>query len=195
VRKFDFEELETREEFTLTHTSTAATDRFFALSNLTTDFKKIYSIVVIDGLSSHPVRKRSPRQWDKVAPRPEASPITNRPQFYVKFQKKIEWYPIPDQAYTMQFRGVKWPTKFTATSTTQSDLNEKDDLIISFALAYAYRRLGEYDRARRMMQDAKEELGEGIDEETYDPDLELKPLFENEVFPDYDKDPFIRRMP
>jgi len=197
-RMYDWIELSTTEEISPTYTGTVATDRFFALSNMTNkNPKKIYSVIVIDGASSRKLIRKSPAQWDEVAPQPEATSRKGRPSHYVLWQDKIEWWPIPETSRKFDVRLMKWATNLTAGVTSgSSDLKEKDDAIIYLAAGMAFNSLGEYEKGKMFTGFGTSLLGESIDEEAREPGLLIKPLADDEpLVGDYWKDPFVSRNP
>ena len=178
ARKHDWIELSKTEEFSPTYSGTVATDRFFALSNLTNSNPKgIYSVIVIDGASSRKLIRRTPRQWDSIFPHHEAVTSIGRPSDYVLWQDKLEFYRIPETSRVFDMRLQAWPINQTSGATTgSSDLKEKDDAIIYLSAGMAFNSLGEYEKGRMFTGFGMQLVQEAIEMEERVVDRSLHPL-------------------
>ncbi len=196
VRRHDWEELMLTETKTLTYSGTIATDRFLAFSDLTqSEPKELFSIRFLDGSRSRKLIKVTPRTIDKYIPNPEGD-STGIPSVYIIWADKFEWWRVPDQAYTAEFRMSTWPTTFIGASDgVTSDLNRKDELIITLTTSYLYHQLGEYERAKNAYGIFIGLLNEAINEDQVAPDTDIKPNFEMDVIgrSNLVDDPFVRR--
>lgn len=146
--KAKFEELEVSEDKVLTYTGVPATDKVLAFSSLTnSNPHKIWSVRVIDGLTSWKLTYVQNRKFDLIVPNAAAEAV-DKPTHYTLWEKRFEWYPVINAAYTMRLRLSKWPTAFSdASPSATSSLSEKDDLIIWKATALAFASLGEMKKA------------------------------------------------
>ena len=196
VRKHDWEELMITETKLLTYSGTVATDRFLAFSNLTeSEPKEFFSIRFLDGANSRKLTRLTVRTMDQYIPNAE-NDSTGIPTLYLVWNSKLEWWRIPGAAYTAEFRMSTWPTTLIGGADgLLSDLNRKDELIITLATSYLYHQLGEYERAKNTYGIFLGQLGECIDEDANEPDREIKPAFELDVVGRSDgiNDPFVRR--
>lgn len=141
-----------------------------------------------------------PRRWDDKVVHPDFF-ARNQPRVYTRWggpEGQLEVAPMPDQAYTGTWRGLKRPTSFIGASSSQkSDLYEKDDLLIALAVTIALDSLDMEDRARAMWTRYRFMLSEAIDEDDTHPDGDIKPSFETMgrfVEPAYWRDPFVHSV-
>lgn len=183
ARLHDFFEMRrSSTSFTFPYTGVLATDRFIAFSTLSqTNPRKITRMLVIDGGTSWPLEGKSERQFDSLIPNPEFG-RTGRPEIYTLGvnhlgARRIELWPIPNQAYNGFIRWTNWPTALSGSSDV-SDFLEKDDVLIWLALSYLFHSLGEYERANKLFGMAKGQLTIAIDEDTDNPDTTLRPNWE-----------------
>jgi len=156
-------------EDVLTWSFTATTATF----TLPAVYRKINSIVVINGSSSKKLRRLLQRTWDLEVPYPTAL-STGQPLHYVLYEKKIELYPIPDITYSAQARVSLWPTDL-ALDASLSDFEQKDDLIIMLATVLAFNSLGDKDKAATCWQIFQTMLSEAMGEDMEEPDLDVLP--------------------
>lgn len=142
--------------------------------------RSIHSFVLLDtsaGVSSlgqsQKVTERPWRWFDKKYPAPEWLP-PGWPAEYCRWGRYIVMAPSPFQAFTAQLRWMSFATPFTTSGMSQSsDFENKDDLLISWALAYFHKILGRADRATYFEGLAKEQLDEAIDKDDDRPDIEV----------------------
>ncbi len=95
------------------------------------NMKDIYSLVLVDGTISVKLRYLNAREYDELRPAPEEW-SSQKPYHYIDYGKNFELAPIPDAIYSMVLRASDFPTVLSADAD-ESDLDEKDDLIISVA--------------------------------------------------------------
>jgi hypothetical protein len=200
VRAHMFEEFEITEDLTFPFASTDADATFIINANIS----KIWSIRVLkDALGnklagSNMLRYVPPKRWDERVTQPSFF-ARAQPSFYTRWggpQGNIEIAPMPDQAYTGKWRGLKRPTTFIgAAGTATSDLWEKDDLLITLTTVIALDSLDMDDRAQKMWGRYRFMLAEATADDDTQPDGDIKPSFENMgrfIEPEYWSDPFIR---
>lgn len=189
ARFHDFDEMETVAT-TLLHNTGSPNDRFVNLPNL----REVYSLVVEDGLLSHKLVQLPQGEWDKKLPLPSQYP-RGIPSHYVIWGYSVEVWPLPDKTYTLRMRWSRWPSDLMNDSD-RSELREKDDIIIHFALAYSNSTLGKYDDAMAHERIAVSHLSEAIRADQVKPDLRLRGAPEdlsNRPLPaEAWRDPFVR---
>ena len=110
----------------------------------------LYDLVLIDGDSSCKLPRRGVRSKDRAYPYPE-NDSQGRPTEYMVFDDYFELYPVPDAVYTVRMRFAKWPTEFTTSSTTGSDIEEADDILVALTTAKVFYHLQEFDKAAEWM--------------------------------------------
>lgn len=108
--------------------------------------KDISSIRLIDGAYSQKLTRRSTRWFDTKYPRPENF-STGRPSLYIRDGNFIEFFKIPNDAYTLYIRYPQWAVDLTSTSQV-SDLEDKDQLIVTTGVFETYFALEEYEDAK-----------------------------------------------
>jgi len=190
-------ELETSEDKVLTYTGVPATDKFLAFSSLTVSPHKIYSIRVLDGTMTTKLRYVPHGKVDLITPYPEDDGV-ERPTHYSIWQKKFEWIPIIDQAYTMRIRMSKFPAVFSdASPSAVSDLENKDDLLIAWATHRAFKSLGHKEESDSWFQSYTDSLDIALVDEITKPDAILTPQPSGDyaVTGEYWADPFLKSAP
>jgi len=178
-------------ELEVLETGTTTADQPYI--SLTTRFRDIYSIRLLDGSNSRKLEYVPLRLWDRRIPRPE-SYTTGRPSFYTFFSDKVRLWKVPDSAYSYEIRYIKYPTAFTAASSSTSDLEGKDDIIIALATSWAFRTLGEQDDADRWGRIGGFALKQAIEAEEGVTDFTVKATYDSTIG-EYWKDPWVRSMP
>lgn len=197
ARRANWNELRVLEEVTLTYSGTAKTDRFFAFSSLTNSNPRlIHAIVMRAGTSSWKIRKSLARVSDTVFPARDLY-STGKPRWYMEWEDKIEWSPVPDKSYVIELRITNWPTPLTGTN--KSDLDEKDDLLLLDASRRAMRSLGMHESALSMAKDYEFEMLDAINDNATKPDIFATPSNTVNALTGatakYWADPFTRRAP
>lgn len=194
ARRRRFDEIATTESFTATYTGTASIDKVVAFSSLTnTNPRAIISIRVLDGTSSDKLTYVPVRRWDRFVPSPD-SLATARPSHYTVYSRQIEWWRVPNKAYTFELRMGIWPVDLTTTSQV-SDLLEKDDAIVAAATYYGFRSNGFTKDAASWLADFASLMDEAKDEEFDRPDHDGKPAEPLGPPADYWADPFVGSAP
>ena len=122
--------------------------------------KNIFSIRLIDNGSSRKLIRVDSRRFDDLVPYPE-NLSEARSTHYIDFGTYFEVYPIPDAIYSLYMRISKFPKALTADSD-ESDLDEKDDIIIAGANGYGMEELRELDDATYWFKRFRELLNEAI---------------------------------
>jgi hypothetical protein len=172
------------------------------LSGSAHKLRRIHSIRIVENLSTdHKLVRRLPRQWDRLFPDSRAyatststSDITN----YVEWKNNIQLYRVPAAAYSLTLRYSRWPTDFSTQSTpstTKSDLDGKDDMIIALATHNLLQSLGMREDAQQwfaiysdLLRDAKADQDDEPDESRIpDGTSETSAPYANE----YWRDPFV----
>lgn len=196
--KTKFEELEVSEDKTLTYTGVPETDKVLAFSSLTnSNPHKIWSIRVIDGLTSWKLKYVANRKFDILVPNSAADAV-EKPTHYTIWQRRFEWFRVINQAYLIRIRMSKWPTALSdASPSGLSDLSEKDDLIISKATALAFQSLGEKAKYDAWNGTYEDYLDKCIINDSMVPDAILTPTPAEDsswVGGNYWADPFVQSV-
>lgn len=177
-RSYDFHEMATIGFAQMSFTQNTAIDKYLVLPPLT---KTVHSFVVLDtsaGLSSlgqsGKVIEKPWRWFDQRFPAPEWFP-PGWPQVYKRWGADfLVMVPAPILQFTAQISYTAFPTPFTAgAQTQQSDFEDKDDLLIAYAVAYLNKSLSRYDRAAASEEVAQKLLDEAVDRDDNRPDMEV----------------------
>lgn len=180
ARSYNFREMQKLEESAATVDGTKTYPMITGTSNLgLVRPKDISSIRLIDSENSIMLRRWSQRRFDKRFPYPE-NYSEGRPTIYARWGNNLVMYRIPDDAYTLHIRYTQWAADLT-TSTT-SDFDEKDQLIIAAGVLDTYLALQEYDDAKIW---AARYLGTLTDEIRSIGDDDWQPVAYSDGYPDY----------
>lgn len=153
--------------------------------------RAIISVTLQDGTNSRKLIYVPPRRWDLLIPRP-ASYTEMRPEFYTYSGERLYLHHVPDDAYTLQIRRIKNFTAFTNGGSSASDLDNKDEIIIAFMVAYCKRSIGEEDDGWKWENQARSLLKKAIAEDRRRPDFAIQAQYGSAYANDYWLDPFIR---
>lgn len=158
----------------LQYTATASTIASQQSYALPTGLRKLFSLVLQDGLESRKLKCIMPMEFDGKVPLP-SSQTTSRSWFYVPYKdsETFDLFPLPDDTYTLKMRYSLYPSDFTS-ATAVSQYTNCDDALVAYSTMFAFRWLQE-------LKDASywEKVGNDIIklvEENYD---------ESEQFPDW----------
>lgn len=168
ARLKDWEELQVLDTSSL---STVADNKFVTAP---TDIRKIYSLRLIDGSNSRKLVRKQQRLFDQKIPYPERY-ASRRPVFYIYWSGKFEFYPVPDAAYTLHLRYIKWPTALTTGSDVASDLDQKDDALINLAASWGFASLRNAKDANHFWNIYKNIINEAAGEDVEGPDIDRVP--------------------
>lgn len=195
-RKHDWREMSTITEGSLPFTGTKTDDRFLALP---TNMRSLYSFLLVDPDSmsdSFELQLIQLNVWNKFISATDAY-SRGKTSSYTIWEKKFEFWRIPDKAYLYEIRHTLWPTEFTNGGGLVSDLDRKDDMIIALGASWAFLTLREMDEANRWWGIYKNMINDHIGLEVERPALDIKPAFE--TFKggnsDYWTDPFRSASP
>ena len=108
--------------------------------------KDINSIRLIDSENSRKLDRWHYRKFDRYFPRPE-NYTGGRPRIYVRYGMDVEFYRIPNAVYTLYIRYPQFPTPF-ASSSQESDFNDKDQLVLTAGIFETYLALEQYNDAK-----------------------------------------------
>lgn len=183
TRSHDFSELEV-----LSQASTVASQKTLDLPD------KPLSVISLRLIRGSSLSKKlifiPPRRWDKIIPEPEWH-VTGEPSYYTVFRDVIEMYRIPNAVYTLRLRWIKRPTPFSTTTDIASDFERKDDIIVSFATSWAFRSLGEHEKADKWWRGAVYSLKSALKQDWPGPDFEISGEGVPATVGEYWKDPFV----
>lgn len=177
ARSYDFSEMAKVAFGAMNYSGDAAVDKFLVPPPR---LKTIHSFVLLDTSSgrsslgqSKKVTERPWRQFDRRYPAPEWVP-PGWPDEYARWGNVIVMVPPPQAQFTAQIRYTGYPTPFVAGADGQvSEFENKDDVLINYALAYFFKSLGRADRAAYLEGLAKEQLDEALDKDDTRPDIEV----------------------
>ena len=195
ARKHRWEELEALFTNTTGFTSTPASDKYLTLPS---NVRDIYSVRLIDSSNSRKLIRVPNRSWDRKIPEPEYY-STGRPTLYTLRRNIMEFWKVPDAAYNLEAFGVTWPTAFTdASPTLKSDLDQKDDMIITLAMSWIFMTLRNKDEATKWWGIYANMMKDAVGEEIEKPDLDFPvggKIGAGALGSEYYKDPFMRSVP
>ena len=165
----DFEELKVRDTFGTTANNGVGNESTDMVMALPSETREIYSIIRVDSAESQKLIQVPSRQWDSVIPYPE---YFNRaaPTHYRRWGDNIELWHVPDAIYTIRGHRSKWPTTLV-NDTDLSDIDRKDDLIITLTMIWLCIQSDRQDRANHYWAVFKTLHKESISEDEYHPDL------------------------
>lgn len=168
ARAHDFDEMEVISRTTLQNTG-SDTDRFLQMPQL----RECFSIVIIDGSQSRKLVGRTAQYMDRMMPKPEYW-SRNYPIDYCVWGNYVEWFPLPHKALETRMRWTAWPLDLTLDND-KSQFNQKDELLIEYAVAYAYRSLGKEEDAAKHESFAKQLLKDAAEADRQHPDRIITP--------------------
>jgi len=177
TRSYDFSEMATVGFALMGFTQDPASDKYLVPPPLT---KTIHSFLCLDtsaGLSSmgqsRKVTEKPWRWFDRKFPAPEWNP-PGWPQYYKRWGNVIVMNPAPYLQFTAQLSYTTHATRFVLGNGDQtSDFDNKDDLLISYALAYFWKMLGRTDRAAYFEELSTKQLEEAIERDDTRPDIDV----------------------
>lgn len=194
ARVHRWEELEQLLQRTTDITTDPDADRFVPIPRNTRD---IYSLLLIDTQDKFRSRKLHRvhfRTADRRVPAPDY--FTRRiPNIYVLWRETLELFPIPDKVYTLKARAILWPTPFSGDPQQISDLDHKDDLIISLSISWGFQSFKMHDEAQRWWTTYRSAMNDAAGEEVESPDMDHLPhrgIGDGSAATEYYRDPFIR---
>jgi hypothetical protein len=173
AKVWDWEELDNTLSGTLSITASEVDDKFLAIPVST--IKEIHSFRLITGDGrSRKLEQVSVRNFDLVIPEPEYY-ARRIPLKYCLHKNKVEFWPVPDEAYPYIIRTTNWPTAFAGDTGAFSDLDRKDLALVYRAASILNDTLGEYERAGRFYGIYRALINDDISEEQSMPDRDIKP--------------------
>ena len=193
TRAHYWDELDRNQPIQVTPSGVPATDKIYTN---TTAIRDIQSVRFHEDAYPNQARKLTyipVRDWDKIIPSGEEL-STGTPTHYTYYADNIEFYRVPDQAWTMQIRWTLWPAEITDDSS-YPDLQEKDDLIIYLALSYGFHELNMTEEGNRNYAIYRTMLKDAIAEDVSNRDSNIIPLqIRSNDAPAQDPwtDPFVR---
>lgn len=201
-RAYDFSEMATVSFAQMSFTSNPALDKYLIPPPRT---KTIHSFVCLDtssGLSSMGQSRKvieKPWRWfDAHYPAPEWVP-PGWPIVYKRWGDIMVMVPAPFLQFTAQLSYTVFPSPFVVGAQGQrSDFDNKDDLLISYCLAYFFKTLGRNDRATYFEELSKQQLDEAIEKDDTRPDIEVSrdvPALQGLTQGPYWADPLVARPP
>jgi hypothetical protein len=185
-----WEELNAVATGSLTYTGNKTTDKFFTLPSGIRDIFSFILLDTADEVASKLIR-RSMAWWDKNISATQYFD-TGMPEVYLWFEKtKVEFWRVIDKVYDYQIRYCKWPTAFSASSPSAvSDMDEKDDMIVSLTVSYIFSKLRMLEDAGRWFTIFSSQLKDASIEEAEKPDMDIGAFMNSIDKSDYWSDPF-----
>lgn len=191
ARYYTFSELQREIVGTLPSTAYIEDDKYVAVP---TGLRAVVSFRLELGTpESRKLRYIPYMQWDKHIPEPQQY-SRGKPTLYTMFANQFELWKIPDSTLTYRLRYIQTPTPFTSATDAVSDFNDKDDVIIAFAVAYAFDSLGESESATPWRRTGYSDLVRARAADEISPDFTIQPFPDGVPSGEYWADPFIRSM-
>ena len=176
ARMHRWEELESLTSDTLPQTGNITDDSFLDLSSL--NIRDVYSIRITDGSRSKKLTRLSVQHFDAKVP--DVSIYSaGMPNIYTIYNLvSLQMYPSPDAAYNYSIRYLAWPIPLVSGGAVPSELDQKDDMLITLASSYVYHSLGKDDKAKQFFGMYAAMLNEAAQEELEKPGMAILPDFE-----------------
>ena len=111
--------------------------------------KKIIKMVSVRGseTTGYPIDRIHPLRRDTLFPLTNTTRV-GRPTLYSAYGTKFEFYPFPDNSYTVTGRVVIWPSALTAVSTSTGLGEEFDDVVEANATSNSFASLQQLEDAK-----------------------------------------------
>ena len=171
ARKHDFEELKTRGDLgPIVITADPTADMTIALPT-SPRIRQLYTIVLVDGTNSRKLTQVTNKEWETRIPYGEEF-STGRPDIYKRWGDTLYLWRVPDAVYQLRSHYSTWPTAFSTDETVTSDLDDKDDLLITLVDIWAATSLDRPDRANYFWAIFKSMYEEAFQQSIYQADLD-----------------------
>lgn len=155
------------------------------------------SMVIKDGTSSRRLTWMPPQEFDRKFPQMyDTTAVISKgtPTVFTNWARSWAFWPVPDIEYTINIKKGNWPTPLS-TLAQVTDLENKDDLLITLTTADIFDSLGKVEDSARKIAIYKSMLEDAIDSDEAQPGREIKPDFETgPIVGEYWNDPFIRSI-
>lgn len=175
ARLYDWNELQNSVSGTIGDAGDVTIDKFEAVP---TNLRKIYSFRITDPASrtdSRKLRYTPQTQWDMQFPETEVD-TAETPQFYTIWNNQFEFWRIPEKVYNYELRVLNWPTDMNkATPTQTSDLDHKDDMIISLAVSWGFLTLREMEDANRWWAIYRDMANNAVGQDVEEHEIDVRP--------------------
>lgn len=143
ARSYNFPELNVNLETPVTVTDVKRYPMVTGTNNLgMTRPKDIASIRLIDSQNSRALTRKNQRWFDSHFPSP-TNYTSGFPSIYVRYGNNIEFFRIPNAAYSLYIRYPQWASDLSTTNQT-SDFEYKDQLLIASGILEGYLHFEEY---------------------------------------------------
>lgn len=177
ARLYDFSEMSKTVMSTLTYTGVLADDMMLPMPDVAPYIREIFSVVLMDGSSSHKLTAVPTRTWDKVLGDASALSGSDAPYFYTIWDyatAQAEIYPLPTRTFSVKWRLSQWPTPLVNPSD-RSIFRFKDELIIEGAIIYLMFSLGKEEDAAKHIRKLAGYMEEATKADPKEPDLDVQP--------------------
>ena len=171
ARKHPWEELNTNQTISVTPTGTPVTDKTYSTNTNIRDIQSIRFVEDANPTAERKLVKVPTRQWDKIIPAGEEL-ATGAASHYMYYADTIEFYRVPDEAWTMQIRWTLWPSG-AVDDSNPPDLENKDDLILYLALSIGFHELNMTQEGNRNFGIYSQLLPEAIQEDVSNSDTSI----------------------
>lgn len=142
-REYNWIDLYAEKDITIQATGDTDADRRVTLP---TDVDDLMTANIIEGATSRKLKHINRREWEFAVPLHQQFQ-TGKPYAYTWQGKQLLLYKVPEQEYTLRLKYKKIPTPLVEEKD-RSDFENKEDLIISLALIYCYKSIGNTDRLK-----------------------------------------------
>jgi hypothetical protein len=191
ARKFEPEELLTVDTTTVTNTGTGneLTD---ATITMPSTLRKLHSLSIVDTSKVTKLIRVGADKWEELIGDVTVQG-TGQPSHYVLYNKTVILHRVPDQTYTIRRFYSNWPTEIVlntagtspSTTTATSDLDHKDEIIVTYATVWCYLALGNREKANYFFSVFQEMVGDAESFDILEPDLRISSSSQDRSIPDH----------
>ena len=153
-----------------------------------TDVHEIFTVHVLRDGRREKLEHRAPREFDHLVQEENQG----QPRYYTWWGTNLYVQPKPEEEYTARIAYGIWPNAFDSTvPTAVSDLQNKDGIIVAFAISHLFQVVGSAEDAARWYTIARDQLSKARQSVDYVSDP--TPMREGRTS-EYWRDPFVRSV-
>lgn len=178
ARAYGYEELFATPDTVTIDTTGTGNELTDATLTLPSNIRKLYTLSIVEDSTFRKLEAMSVVEWEEKVSTPE---IYGRmkPARYVQRNFTVTLDRAPDDEYTIRRVYSTWPTDIAlngagdapSSSTAVSDLDNKDDLLITYATVWCFLTLRQREDANYFFSIFKEMTGGAIEFDDERPDL------------------------
>lgn len=132
AREVDWEELESRVDSAFVIGQTEYTLAELSLST----YRNIYTFMVLDDSQYYEIQYITPVDWDRIVG-PNVSGTSGKPTIFTIWNRNIEVYPSPDEAYTVRLRYYSYPVD-VVSDTDSPSVTQADAVLVALTTAFCF---------------------------------------------------------